>query len=207
MTDRRTVHIVDDEAAIRRSSGFLLKKSGYHVETWASGVDFLKEVRHATAGCILLDVRMPVMDGLEVQQELINQGVTMPIVLLTGHADVGIAVRAMKAGAVDFVEKPFEMAVLLGAIETAFARLEDKERYAASAQEAALVVASLTPRERDVLEGLARGLPNKTIAYELDISARTVEVHRANLMAKLGVHSFPDALRIAFAAGMGVDRE
>lgn len=207
MTDRRTVHIVDDEAAIRRSSGFLLKKSGYHVETWASGVDFLKEVRHATAGCILLDVRMPVMDGLEVQQELINQGVTMPIVLLTGHADVGIAVRAMKAGAVDFVEKPFEMAVLLGAIETAFARLEDKERYAASAQEAALVVASLTPRERDVLEGLALGLPNKTIAYELDISARTVEVHRANLMAKLGVHSFPDALRIAFAAGMGVDRE
>jgi len=207
MTDRRTVHIVDDEAAIRRSSDFLLKKSGYHVETWASGVDFLKEVRHATAGCILLDVRMPVMDGLEVQQELINQGVTMPIVLLTGHADVGIAVRAMKAGAVDFVEKPFEMAVLLGAIETAFARLEDKERYAASAQEAALVVASLTPRERDVLEGLARGLPNKTIAYELDISARTVEVHRANLMAKLGVHSFPDALRIAFAAGMGVDRE
>lgn len=207
MTDRRTVHIVDDEAAIRRSSGFLLKKSGYHVETWASGVDFLKEVRHATAGCILLDVRMPVMDGLEVQQELINQGVTMPIVPLTGHADVGIAVRAMKAGAVDFVEKPFEMAVLLGAIETAFARLEDKERYAASAQEAALVVASLTPRERDVLEGLARGLPNKTIAYELDISARTVEVHRANLMAKLGVHSFPDALRIAFAAGMGVDRE
>lgn len=207
MTDRHTVHIVDDEAAIRRSAGFLLKKSGYCVETWASGVDFLKEVRHATEGCILLDVRMPVIDGLEVQKALVEQGVTMPIVLLTGHADVGIAVRAMKAGAVDFVEKPFEMAILLGAIEAAFARLHDKERHAASAQEAALVIAGLTPRERDVLEGLARGLPNKTIAYDLDISARTVEVHRANLMTKLGVHSFPDALRIAFAAGLGTDRE
>lgn len=207
MTDRRTVHIVDDEAAIRRSAGFLLKKSGYRVEAWASGVDFLKEARHATAGCILLDMRMPVMDGLEVQQALVDRGVTMPIVLLTGHADVGIAVRAMKAGAVDFVEKPFDMAVLLGAIETAFVRFEDKERYAASAQEAALVIARLTPRERDVLDGLARGLPNKTIAYDLDISTRTVEVHRANLMAKLGVNSFPDALRIAFAAGLGIDRE
>jgi len=207
MTDRRTVHIVDDEAAIRRSAGFLLKKSGYRVEAWASGIDFLKEVRHATEGCVLLDVRMPIMDGLEVQKALIDQGVTMPIVLLTGHADVGIAVRAMKAGAVDLVEKPYEMAVLLGAIETAFARLQDKERYAASAQEAALLIAGLTPRERDVLDGLARGLPNKTIAYDLCISARTVEVHRANLMTKLGVHSFPDALRIAFAAGMGTDRE
>jgi two-component system response regulator FixJ len=207
MTDRRTVHIVDDEAAIRRSAGFLLRKSGYRVEAWASGVEFLREVRHAAEGCILLDIRMPVMDGLEVQQTLVDQGVTMPIVLLTGHADVGIAVRALKAGAVDFVEKPFEMAVLLGAIETAFARLDDKERYAASAQEAALIIAGLTPRERDVLEGLARGLPNKTIAYGLEISSRTVEVHRANLMTKLGVHSFPDALRIAFAAGLGTHRE
>lgn len=207
MTDRRTVHIVDDEAAIRRSAGFLLKKSGYHVQTWASGGDFLKDVRHVTAGCILLDVRMPVMDGMEVQQALLDRGVTMPVVLLTGHADVGIAVRAMKAGAVDFVEKPFEMAVLLSAIDTAFVRFDDKERYAASAQEAALIIASLTPRERDVLDGLARGMPNKTIAYDLDISARTVEVHRANLMTKLGVHSFPDALRIAFAAGLGIERE
>ena len=206
MPDRRTVHIVDDEAAIRRSAGFVLKKSGYRVEAWASGVDFLKDVRHATEGCVLLDVRMPVMDGLEVQKALIDEGVTMPIVLLTGHADVGIAVRAMKAGAVDFIEKPFDMATLLRAIEAAFARLDDKERYAASAQEAALVVASLTPRERDVLAGLARGLPNKTIAFDLQISARTVEVHRANLMTKLGVHSFSDALRIAFAAGLGTDR-
>ncbi|SEQ98785.1 response regulator transcription factor [Sphingobium sp. YR768] len=204
MSDRPTVHIVDDEAAIRRSAGFLLKKSGYRVEAWPSGVEFLKDVRSAAEGCILLDIRMPVMDGLDVQQALIDQGVTMPIVLLTGHADVGIAVRAMKAGAVDFVEKPFDIAVLLDAIEAAFARLDDKERYAASAQEAALVIASLTPRERDVLEGLARGLPNKTIAYDLGISARTVEVHRANLMAKLGVRSFPDALRIAFAAGLGI---
>ncbi|AOH87066.1 two-component system response regulator (plasmid) [Sphingomonas panacis] len=205
MADKRTVHIVDDEDAIRRSAGFLLKSAGYAVATWASGTDFLKAVRHAAEGCILLDVRMPEMDGLEVQKALIDLGVVMPIVVLTGHADVGIAVRAMKAGAVDFIEKPFERAVLLGSIEAAFFRLDDKDRKASSAQEASVVIAGLTPRERDVLEGLARGLPNKTIAYDLEISARTVEVHRANLMAKLGVRSLSDALRIAFAAGLGQD--
>jgi two-component system response regulator FixJ len=203
MADKRTVHIVDDEDAIRRSAGFLLKSAGYAVETWASGADFLKAVRHAAEGCILLDVRMPEMDGLEVQKALIELGIAMPIVVLTGHADVGIAVRAMKAGAVDFIEKPFERIVLLGSIEAAFFRLDDKDRKASSAQEASLVIAGLTPRERDVLDGLAKGMPNKTIAYDLEISARTVEVHRANLMAKLGVRSLSDALRIAFAAGLG----
>ena len=207
MEPKRIIHIVDDEAAIRRSAGFLLAGAGYRTESWSSGVEFLKGVRHAAEGCILLDVRMPEMDGLEVQQALAEQGVAWPVIVLTGHADVAIAVRAMKAGAVDFLEKPFERSVLLAAIETAFARLDDATRKTSSAEDAGRAIAALTPREHEVLDGLARGLPNKTIAYDLGISARTVEVHRANLMTKLGVRSFSDALRIAFAAGLGLDAE
>lgn len=203
MSDRKLVHIVDDEEAIRRSASFMLKTSGYAVETWANGVAFLKEIRHVSEGCILLDVRMPEMDGLEVQQALLERGVTMPVIMLTGHADVSIAVRAMKAGAVDFLEKPFEKAVLIASIEAAFARMEAAEGAAARSAEAEVVLGILTPREREVLEGLAQGLPNKTIAYDLGISPRTVEVHRANLMAKLDVRSLSDALRLAFAAGLG----
>ncbi|UKK86268.1 response regulator [Sphingopyxis sp. BSN-002] len=203
MSDRKLVHIVDDEDAIRRSASFMLKTSGYAVETWPSGAAFLKEIRHVPEGCVLLDVRMPEMDGLEVQEALLERGVTMPVIVLTGHADVSIAVRAMKAGAVDFLEKPFEKAVLLAAIETAFARMASADGAAARAAEADVILAVLTPREREVLEGLAQGLPNKTIAYDLGISPRTVEVHRANLMAKLDVRSLSDALRLAFAAGLG----
>ena len=203
MADRRLIHIVDDEEAIRRSASFMLKTSGFDVQTWPSGVAFLKEARSTASGCILLDVRMPEMDGLEVQQALIEHGIAMPVIVLTGHGDITIAVRAMKAGAVDFLEKPFEKARLLDAIEEAFARLEDTAGRADRAQDAAIAIASLTAREREVLEGLAQGLPNKTIAFDLDISARTVEVHRANLMSKLNVRSLSEALRIAFAAGMG----
>lgn len=203
MTERKLIHIVDDEDAIRRSTSFLLKTSGYAVETWPSGVAFLKEVRHAKPGCILLDVRMPEMNGLKVQQRLAECGVTMPIIILTGHGDISIAVRAMKAGAVDCLEKPFEKSTLLGSIEAAFDRMAAADGKAFLAVEAEVVLAVLTPRERDVLEGLAQGLPNKAIAYDLNISPRTVEVHRANLMAKLDVRSLSDALRIAFSAGMG----
>ena len=203
MTDNKLVHIVDDEDAIRRSASFMLKTSGYSVQTWASGAAFLKEVRHAPEGCVLLDVRMPEMDGLEVQQALLDRGVTMPVIVLTGHADVSIAVRAMKAGAVDFLEKPFEKVALIAAIEAAFDRIAAADGAAARAAEANVVLGVLTPREREVLDGLAQGLPNKTIAYDLGISPRTVEVHRANLMAKLDVRSLSDALRLAFAAGMG----
>jgi len=204
MSERRLVHIVDDEDAIRRSASFILKTSGFAVETWASGVAFLKEARHAAEGCILLDVRMPEMDGLEVQQALADKGITMPVIILTGHGDVTLAVRAMKAGAVDFLEKPFEKAVLLVAIEAAFERLAAAGDKVAREAEAQVLLGVLTAREKDVLEGLAQGLPNKTIAYDLGISPRTVEVHRANLMSKLDVRSLSDALRIAFAAGMGV---
>lgn len=204
MTDKKLVHIVDDEEAIRRSASYMLKTSGYAVETWQSGAAFLKEVRHADFGCILLDIRMPDIDGLAVQRTLAERGVTMPVVIMTGHGDVAISVQAMKAGAVDFLEKPFEKAVLLSAIEDAFARIAAADGASARAADAERILACLTARERDVLEGLAQGLPNKTIAYDLGISPRTVEVHRANLMTKLDVRSLSDALRIAFAGGMGL---
>lgn len=201
--EKRTVHLVDDDPAVRRAVSFVLKTSGFEVTQHVSGVEFLKEVRHAEPGCILLDIRMPDMDGLEVQRELNARGVTMPIVMLTGHGDVTAAVQAMKEGAVDFLEKPSAKDVLLRAIGNAFERLEQAGDVATAGADAAVRIAALTPREREVLDGLAQGLPNKTIAYDLGISPRTVEVHRANVMTKLGVHSFPDALRIAFAAGLG----
>lgn len=203
MADKRLIHVVDDEEAIRRSTKFMLSTSGFAVETWESGVAFLKSVRHVEQGCILLDVRMPEMDGLEVQQALNDRGVNMPVIILTGHGDISIAVRAMKGGAVDFLEKPFEKAALLTAIEAAFEKLGNISDQAARASEAQVLLGKLTPREREVLEGLAKGYPNKTIAYDLDISPRTVEVHRANVMSKLEVRSLSDALRIAFAAGLG----
>jgi two-component system response regulator FixJ len=203
MTDRQLVHVVDDEEAMRRSTSYTLKTSGYAVETWDSGAAFLKEVRHVEQGCILLDVRMPELDGIEVQRELAGRGVTMPVVIMTGHGDISTAVQAMKAGAVDFIEKPFDKGSLLKAIAMAFERLASAAAAAARAADAAVIVAALTPRERDVLTRLAQGLPNKTIAYDLGLSPRTVELHRANLMTKLGVRSLSDALRIAFAAGMG----
>jgi two-component system, LuxR family, response regulator FixJ len=203
MSEARLIHIIDDEDAVRRSASFILKTSGFAVQTWPSGVAFLKEVRHVDAGCILLDVRMPEMDGLEVQRTLHERGVAMPVIILTGHGDVAVAVRAMKQGAVDFIEKPFEKEDLLAAIEAAFERLEAGSGANSRAGEAAVVLAALSPREREVLEGLAQGLPNKTIAYDLGISARTVEVHRANVMTKLGARSLSDALRVAFAAGLG----
>jgi two-component system response regulator FixJ len=134
---------------------------------------------------------------------LAERGVTMPIIMMTGHGDISIAVRAMQAGAVDFLEKPVEKATLLHAIENAFARIAAADGAKTQAAEAQVILAVLTPRERDVLVGLAQGLPNKTIAYDLGISPRTVEVHRANLMTKLDVCSLSDALRIAFAAGLG----
>ncbi|PCG12990.1 response regulator transcription factor [Sphingomonas adhaesiva] len=203
MTERRLVHLVDDEDAIRRSAGFLLRTSGFDVRTHVSGVAFLKEVKAAEPGCVLLDVRMPEMDGLEVQKQLAERGVGWPVIILTGHGDVPIAVQAMKAGAIDFLEKPFDKATLLRALDTGFAIFDQHDAAAASAEEAKVRIAALTPREQDVLRGLADGLPNKTIAYDLGISPRTVEVHRANLMTKLEVHSLSEALRLAFAAGYG----
>jgi two-component system response regulator FixJ len=199
----RRVHLVDDDEAIRRSVSFMLRTSNLLVTTYASGIELLKAAPGIERGCILLDVRMPEMDGLEVQQTLKERGVLLPVIIMTGHADVGLAVQAMKAGAVDFIEKPFEKTTVLGALEEGFARLHESARRHARTEEAKVKLEVLTGRERDVLEGLVRGHPNKTIAYDLGISPRTVEIHRANLMSKLAVPSLSEALRIAFAAGLG----
>jgi two-component system response regulator FixJ len=201
-SDGRIVYLVDDEEAIRRSAGFMLKTSGFQVKPFASGVEFLKE-KELEPGCVLLDIRMPGMDGLEVQRALHERGSTLPVIVMTGHGDVTVAVQAMKGGAVDFIEKPFEKAVLMSALNEGFSRIEQADRSRVRRDEAETRLHALTPRERDVLLGLVRGHPNKTIAYDLDISPRTVEIHRANLMTKLGVASLSEALRIAFAAGLG----
>jgi len=201
MTSDRQVYLVDDDDAIRRSASFMLKTSGFRVETFASGTDFLKVARGLDPGCILLDVRMPDIDGLAVQAELKARGIALPVIVMTGHGDVTVAVAAMKAGAVDFLEKPFEKAELTAALDDGFARIERTGHRAERGAQAVIRLEALTPRERDVLRGLVNGLPNKTIGYDLGISPRTVEIHRAHLMTKLSVRSLSEALRIAFAAG------
>lgn len=198
--DERVVHLVDDDAAIRRSVGFMLKTSGHRVDTYESGAELLKVCANLDRGCILLDIRMPGMDGLEVQHTLQEKGVSLPVIIMTGHGDVSLAVRAMKAGAVDFIEKPFEKDALLASLEEGYRRLSKKGATEDRMRDATVRLQGLTGRERDVLDGLAQGLPNKTIAYDLGISPRTVEIHRANLMSKLAVRSLSEALRIAFAA-------
>ena len=195
----KLVHLVDDDEAVRRSVGFMLKTSGLRVISYDSGRDLLRSGALAP-GSILLDIRMPEMDGLEVQQALQERGVRLPVIIMTGHGDVGLAVKAMKAGAIDFIEKPLEKATVLASLDEAFRRLGQKEVTGDRRKDAEVRLKCLTPRERDVLNGLADGLPNKTIAYDFGISPRTVEIHRANLMMKLGVRSLSEALRIAFAA-------
>ena len=202
MSEPPIIHLVDDDDAVRRSAGFMLKTAGFQVRSYASGVEFLAEVKNAEPGCILLDVRMPEMDGLEVQAELNKRGVAMPVIVMTGHGDVTTAIAAMKGGATDFIEKPFEKDVLFQALETAAARLAQGNRAASTAHDAHVRISALTQREQDVLRGLVGGKPNKVIAYDLGISPRTVEVYRANVMSKLGVRSLSEALRIAFAAGL-----
>lgn len=203
MPAEKLVHIVDDDDSVRRSVSFMLKHAGYRVVSYVSGVEFLKEAKSAERGCVLLDVRMPEMDGLQVQQEMATRGIDMPVVVLTGHGDIALAVKAMRGGAVNFIEKPYEKEELLRAIEEAYARLDQSHDRDMKAGEAKIRLASLTGRERDVLNGLVAGYPNKTIAYDLGISPRTVEIYRANMMEKLRVRSLSEALRIAFIAEEG----
>lgn len=201
--EKRIVYLVDDDEAIRRSASFMLRTSGLVVKTYSSGVELLEAGRELDPGCILLDVRMPGMDGLEVQKALNERNIRLPVIVMTGHGDVSVAVQAMKAGAIDFIEKPFEKATLVGALEQGFEQLTQTDTANARADGARAQLQVLTPREQEVLDGLAKGYPNKTIAYDLGISPRTVEIHRANVMSKLGAASLSEALRIAFAAGLG----
>lgn len=203
MSAERLVHIVDDEEAIRTSVGFLLRTNGYTVKSYASGVAFLGAAIRETSGCVLLDIRMPELDGLTVQARLAERGLTLPVIMLTGHGDIALAVRSIKAGAVEFLEKPFQKAALLATLEDAFRRIDAADRVHIDAAEAVVRLAALTPREGDVLRGIVKGQPNKITAFELGISTRTVEAHRAALMTKLNARSLSEVLRIAFAAGVG----
>src|SRR5690554_1220407 len=178
----------------------MLKHAGFRTRPVESGIEFLRQCKGAERGCVLLDIKMPEIDGLEVQQEMISNGIDMPVIVLTGHGDVGLAVRAMRAGAVSFIAKPYEKQELIAALEECFERLENRDLKEMAASEAQVRLACLTGRERDVLDGLMTGYPNKTIAYDLGISPRTVEIYRANMMEKLRVHSLAEALRIGFAA-------
>lgn len=204
-TRRRLVHVVDDEEAIRRSLDFLLRTEGYVVKRWPDGQSFLRQAEPSVHACVLLDIRMPGLDGLEVQARMGAAGLDFPVIILTGHGDIDMAVRAMKAGAADFLVKPFDRETLLQSLADAFRQMDDREALRQRQEWARAQLGKLTEREREVLDGLACGYPNKTIAYDLGISARTVEVYRANVMTKLEVTNFADALRVAFSAGLGSD--
>jgi two-component system response regulator FixJ len=198
MAHDAVVHLIDDDDAVRQALAFMLTACGFAVRTYESGLAFLDAVPKLQPGCIVTDVRMPGMDGLALQRELKARHVGLPVIVMTGHGDVPLAVEAMKAGAVDFIEKPFNDTNLLSAIRVAVdlqARNSPRENdYAAIRSR----LETLSVREREVLEGLVAGNPNKTIAYDLKISARTVEVHRANLMIKMGATSLSDLVRMAF---------
>ena len=194
------VHLVEDDVAVRRSVSFMLKTMGFRVRTYETGGAFLKSATDLEHGCILLDIRMPGMDGLEVQQALQREGIGLPVVIMTGHGDITLAIEAMKAGAVDFLEKPLEKEALVRALDEGFGRLSRRECTRDRKRNATVRLQTLTSRERAVLDGLLRGLPNKTIAGELGISPRTVEIHRSRVMTKLQVRSLSEALQIALAA-------
>ncbi len=201
----RTVFLVDDDEAIRHSASFMLRHAGYAVKTYPDGISFLEQVSEENAGCILLDVRMPGMDGLAVQSALNQRGINMPVIILTGHGDVPVAVEAMKGGAIEFLEKPYEKKALVSAIESAFVLLDNQSTDDKRSADAKAKLTSLTPRELEVLEYLVSGLTNKGVAQALSISPRTVEIHRAHMMEKLQADSLSNALRIAFLAGIGTD--
>jgi len=201
----RTVFLVDDDEAIRHSASFMLRHAGYIVKTYPDGLSFLDSVSDEHEGCILLDVRMPGMDGLAVQGALNQRGINMPVIILTGHGDVPVAVEAMKGGAIEFLEKPYEKQALVSAIESAFTLLDSQAADDKRSHEAKARLTDLTPRETQVLECLVDGLTNKGIAEALSISPRTVEIHRAHMMEKLQADSLSSALRLAFLAGMGTD--
>ena len=200
MANEPVVHVIDDDDSARQSLEFLIDCAGLKVRSYASAVEFLKAVPEMDHGCIVTDVRMPEMTGIELLARLKALGVRDPVIVITGHADVPMAIQAMKEGVADFIEKPFSDDAILGAIKAAVARQSDR---AQADEERALVnerLASLSPREREVLDGLVEGHANKVIAFDLDISARTVEVYRANVMAKMHARSLSELVRMVTIA-------
>jgi two-component system response regulator FixJ len=202
MPPELTVFIVDDDDAVRDSLQVLLESADLPVEVFASPTAFLNSPAPARAGCLLVDVRMPEMDGIAVQERLRAAKSPLPVIVMTGHADVPLAVRAMKAGAVDFIEKPFDDETIIETVRRALdiARLS-RQAEPGPSPEIAQRLATLTPREREVLEGLVAGRANKVIAFDLDISPRTVEIHRARVMEKMQARSLSQLVRMALEAG------
>ncbi len=200
MPTNAVVHLIDDDDAVRHSLAFVLTAAGHAVRVYELGSAFLAALQTLQPGCIVSDVRMPGVDGLELLRKLRELGVDMPVIIITGHADVPLAVEAMKAGASDFIEKPFDDETLLRAIHVALESYEASSDRDAERAEIRGRLNSLTPREREVLDGLLAGYPNKTIAYDLKLSPRTVEVHRGNVMAKMGATSLSSLVRMALTA-------
>ena len=199
MADAPLVHIVDDDEAVRDSLSVLLESADLSVRTYESATAFLDALPGLGAGCVLTDVQMPGLDGLALQRRLTALGIRLPVIVMTGHGDVPIAVEALKAGAADFLEKPFDDAQLLSAVQSALAASRRTQDADAATAQIARRLASLTPREREVLDKLVAGQPNKTIAYDLGSSPRTVEVHRARVMEKMGVRSLAELVRMTIA--------
>jgi two-component system response regulator FixJ len=200
MPGSRTVHIIDDEEPVRDSATALLEAAEFDVVAYASGAEFLNALDQATPGCILLDIHMPELTGLELQQLLNKRKLSWPVIVLTGQGDVATAVQAMKGGAFEFLEKPYRSEALLATVAEAFdkfsAMTEESERTAS----ARALIDSLTSREKQVMQGLLAGLPNKLIGFKLGISARTVDVYRANVMDKLNARGLSTAVRVALDA-------
>lgn len=199
MTDN-VVHVIDDDAAMRDSLSFLLEASEIPAKTYESAPDFLDHVGKLQPGCIVTDVRMPEMSGIELIGRLRQLGVSLPVIVITGHADVPLAIEAMKAGVHDFIEKPFDDETLLTAIRAALAQAQDQQRRHEERSAIQGKLDSLSTREREVLEGLVAGHANKVIAYDLGISPRTVEIYRANVMTKMGAASLSELVRMSLAA-------
>lgn len=201
--EKATVFVVDDDQAMRNSLKWLIESVGVLVESFASADDFLANFESGRPGCVVLDVRMPGMSGLELQEHLVSQNIRLPVVIITGHGDVPMAVRAMKAGAVDFIEKPFNDEVLLDAIRRAIAFEERQRSEQSEHHEIQHRLSHLTPREREVMQMVTDGRSNKEIANALGVSAKTIEAHRARVMEKMQAGSLAELVRMALAVDVG----
>jgi two-component system response regulator FixJ len=201
MTSEQKIFVVDDDPGVRRSLRALLESADFLVQDYPSARAFLAE-GVTTGGCVIADIRMPEMSGLELQEELIKRAVFIPVIIITGHGDVPLAVRAMKAGAIDFIEKPFDDKILLASLHKALDMGQRERNRSAEAQHALALISQLTPRERQVLEQLVVGRSNKLAAFELSISPRTIEIHRARIMEKLNARGLSDLVRTALAASV-----
>jgi two-component system response regulator FixJ len=196
------VHVVDDDEAVRESLAFLLKAAGLAVQTYDSATAFLSGLAKAKPGCVITDVRMPDISGIDLLHRIKELQVNLPVIVITGHGDVPLAVEAMKSGALDFLEKPFDDDALLTSVNAALRHHGADAKRDADRAEIIDKLATLSNRERQVLEGLVSGLPNKTIAYDHGISPRTVEIYRANLMSKMQAGSLSDLVRMALVGGI-----